>query len=81
LSWRISSATLANTTNIYAETDLETKAKALAHCEVPNSKTKTARHWRDDRDLMSFLQTLWCSPKKSGLLIPYEENPFNSGGR
>jgi integrase/recombinase XerD len=45
-----------NTTNIYAETDLEMKAQALALCEV--RKTKTARHWRDDRNLMSFLQTL-----------------------
>jgi integrase/recombinase XerD len=45
-----------NTTNIYAEIDLEMKAKALALCEVRN--TTTARHWRDDRNLMSFLRTL-----------------------
>lgn len=45
-----------NTTNIYAEIDLEMKAKALALCEVRN--TTTVRHWRDDRNLMSFLQTL-----------------------
>jgi site-specific recombinase XerD len=45
-----------NTTNIYAEIDLDMKAKALALCEV--RKTKTVRHWRDDKNLMSFLQTL-----------------------
>ena len=28
-----------NTTNIYAEVDLEMKAKALAHCEVQESTT------------------------------------------
>jgi integrase/recombinase XerD len=33
-----------NTTNIYAEIDLEMKAKALALCEVRN--TTTTRHWR-----------------------------------
>jgi hypothetical protein len=27
----------------------------------------------------NLLSGLWCSPKKSGLLIPYEENLFNSG--
>jgi integrase/recombinase XerD len=45
-----------NTTTIYAETDLEMKAKALAHCEV--RKAKSARRWRDDRNLMSFLHAL-----------------------
>lgn len=45
-----------NTTNLYAEIDLDMKAKALALCEV--RKTKTMRHWRDDKNLMSFLQAL-----------------------
>ena len=45
-----------NTTNIYAETDLEMKAKALALCEV--KKSKTAQHWHDDIGLMGFLKTL-----------------------
>jgi integrase/recombinase XerD len=45
-----------NTTNIYAEIDLDMKAKALALCEV--RKTKTAHHWRDNKSLMNFLQTL-----------------------
>jgi site-specific recombinase XerD len=46
-----------DTTNIYAEIDLEMKAKALAKCEVahPNSST---RHWRDDPALMTFLRSL-----------------------
>jgi len=45
-----------NTTNIYAETDLEMKAKALAHCEVP--EPKPTNRWREDKDLMAFLQSL-----------------------
>lgn len=44
------------TTNIYAETDLEMKAKALAHCEVKGAKP--AKRWRDDAGLMAFLRTL-----------------------
>ncbi|OGT36165.1 MAG: integrase [Gammaproteobacteria bacterium RIFCSPHIGHO2_12_FULL_37_14] len=45
-----------NTTNIYAEVDLEMKAKALACCDVPDKKTH--RHWRDDKGLMDFLSKL-----------------------
>jgi site-specific recombinase XerD len=45
------------TTNIYAETDLEMKAKALAHCEVKGN-TKRPKRWRDDAGLMAFLKTL-----------------------
>lgn len=45
-----------NTTNIYVEVDLEMKAKALACCEVTNKATKS--HWRDDKSLMSFLDSL-----------------------
>jgi integrase/recombinase XerD len=45
-----------NTTNIYAETDLEMKAKALANCEV--KETKRTRKWAEDKGLMSFLRTL-----------------------
>ena len=44
-----------DTTNIYAETDFEMKAKALALCEGKKSKKK---HWKDDKGLMSFLRTL-----------------------
>jgi site-specific recombinase XerD len=44
------------TTNIYAEIDLEMKAKALARCEVKD--TKPARSWRENQGLMSFLRAL-----------------------
>jgi len=42
-----------NTTNIYAETDLQMKAKALGLCAVKS--TRGAKRWRDNPDLMSFL--------------------------
>ena len=45
-----------NTTNIYVEVDLEMKAKALACCEVASKKTK--KHWRNDKKLMDFLDSL-----------------------
>jgi site-specific recombinase XerD len=45
------------TTNIYAEINLETKARALAACEV-ESDTQGRQHWRDQPDLMEFLRTL-----------------------
>lgn len=45
-----------NTTNIYAEVDMEMKARALACCEIEASKTPT--HWKNDKDLMSFLENL-----------------------
>ncbi len=44
------------TTNRYAEVDLETKAKALATCAVTNSDRTPA--WRKDKDLMAFLSSL-----------------------
>jgi len=46
-----------DTTNIYAETDLETKARALAKCEVTDVN-KSKRHWRDDPARMTFLRAL-----------------------
>ena len=46
-----------DTTNIYAEIDLEMKAKALAKCEVTDASTPK-RHWRDDPALMAFLRAL-----------------------
>ncbi len=45
-----------DTTNIYAQVDLETKAKAIARCE-PES-TKPAKHWSEDKGLMTFLRSL-----------------------
>ena len=44
-----------NTTNIYAETDLEMKAKALALCEV---KWAEMPKYKENKDLMSFLKTI-----------------------
>lgn len=44
-----------DTTNIYAEIDLEMKAKALARCEVG---TKVVPQWRTDKGLMGFLNAL-----------------------
>ncbi len=45
-----------NTTNIYAEVDLEMKARALACCEI-EQKGKSV-YWKDDKNLMSFLDNL-----------------------
>jgi integrase/recombinase XerD len=45
-----------STTSIYAEIDLEMKAKALAHCEVMSSKP--AKQWSEDKELMAFLRSL-----------------------
>jgi site-specific recombinase XerD len=45
-----------NTTNIYAETDLEMKAKALGSCAVKSNRSE--KHWRDNHDLMAFLAQL-----------------------
>jgi len=48
-----------NTTNIYAEVNLDMKAKALAACEVAESQNiANNKHWRDDKDLMAFLNNL-----------------------
>ncbi len=45
-----------NTTNIYAEVDLEMKAKALATCDV--GPAQPHKHWRDDVALLQFLRSL-----------------------
>lgn len=45
-----------DTTNVYAEVDLEMKAKALETCEIKEAKRK--RPWRQDKGLMEFLDTL-----------------------
>ncbi len=44
------------TTNIYAEVDLEMKAKALANCEVAGEKKSVP--CKEDAGLMAFLQSL-----------------------
>ena len=46
-----------DTTNVYAETDLEMKAKALDHCEVKGA-SKRAKRWGQDAGLMAFLKSL-----------------------
>jgi site-specific recombinase XerD len=45
-----------STTNVYAEVDLEMKAKALASCEVEEDGLQ--KPWREDKGLMEFLRTL-----------------------
>jgi site-specific recombinase XerD len=45
------------TTNVYAEIDLEGKARALAKCEVTNTNPPSKR-WRADVDVMQFLKSL-----------------------
>lgn len=45
-----------DTTNIYAEVDLEMKAKALAHCDI--TAEKQIGPWRKDPALMAFLKAL-----------------------
>lgn len=44
------------TTNVYAEVDLEMKAKALANCKVKEEESQ--KPWREDGELMDFLRTL-----------------------
>jgi integrase/recombinase XerD len=46
------------TTNIYAEVDLEMKARALDNCEVKVNGKKKITPWKEDKTLMEFLQTL-----------------------
>jgi site-specific recombinase XerD len=46
------------TTNIYAETDLQTKARALASCAPAEDATTAAKHWRQRPDVMEFLRSL-----------------------
>lgn len=46
-----------NTTNIYAEIDLEMKTKALAHCEI-FSPAQLDLNWHDNKGVMAFLRNL-----------------------
>jgi site-specific recombinase XerD len=45
-----------STTNVYAEVDLEMKAKALVKCEIKDGKPR--KPWRKNPGLMEFLRTL-----------------------
>lgn len=47
-----------DTTHIYAEVDLEMKAKALAQCEVPQSSAVAVEHWSNNSALLTFLKSL-----------------------
>jgi len=47
-----------DTTNVYAEVDLETKAQMLATCGSFSSEKVARRRWRDDPSLMQFLRSL-----------------------
>lgn len=47
-----------DTTNIYAEVDLETKAKMLAACQSFTAGAAPTRRWRDEASLMQFLRSL-----------------------
>ena len=45
-----------DTTQVYADVDLEAKAKALANCEINQRKPK--KPWREQKGLMDFLRNL-----------------------
>ena len=45
-----------DTTNVYAEVDLEMKGRALAKCDVGGVDQK--HHWKKDPELMAFLRSL-----------------------
>jgi hypothetical protein len=47
-----------DTTNVYAEVDLETKAQMLSACGSFTAGNPAARRWRDDPSLMQFLRSL-----------------------
>ncbi|RWA79348.1 tyrosine-type recombinase/integrase, partial [Mesorhizobium sp.] len=44
------------TTNIYAEIDIEMKAKAMALCEATTSRLE--RPWKEDKGVMAFLNAI-----------------------
>lgn len=47
-----------DTTNIYAEVDLQRKAEILEHSTAPHIFGSRRKHWRDDPSLISFLRSL-----------------------
>jgi integrase/recombinase XerD len=47
-----------DTTNIYAEVDLQRKAEVLAHSNAFHTTPAKEKHWRDDATLMNFLRSL-----------------------
>jgi integrase/recombinase XerD len=59
-----------NTTSVYAEVDLEMKAKALANCEL-EQKEIGRKPWREDVELMEFLRSLkqWLASVEPDLTV------------
>jgi integrase/recombinase XerD len=47
-----------DTTNIYAEVDLQRKAEVLAHSNNFSTTPATNQRWKDDRSLLAFLRSL-----------------------
>ena len=47
-----------DTTHVYAEIDLEMKARALAKCDVPTSASDNIDNWSNNPELMAFLKSL-----------------------
>ena len=46
-----------DTTNQYAEINMKMKIEALEKCNILKTP-KTKKHWRDDKNLMDFLNSL-----------------------
>jgi integrase/recombinase XerD len=47
-----------DTTNIYAEVDLQRKAEVLAHSNAFSTTPGTKKRWKDDTSLLNFLRSL-----------------------
>ncbi len=47
-----------DTTNIYAEVDLQRKAEVLAHSNDFSTTPTTNQRWKDDPSLLAFLRSL-----------------------
>jgi site-specific recombinase XerD len=47
-----------DTTHIYAEVDLEMKAKALAQCQIRTLVSDAIDYWNNNLELMGFLKSL-----------------------
>ena len=47
-----------NTTNIYAEVNMKMKAEALKCCEIVDENPKKKNQWKNDKNLMDFLDSL-----------------------
>jgi integrase/recombinase XerD len=47
-----------DTTNVYAEVDLQRKAEVLAHTDALRTPPTKSKHWKEDPSLLSFLRSL-----------------------